>query len=72
VKPFFRIKEILGDSKAVPPIPAIIPVKKSTWWAGIRSGRYPSPVKLGPRAVAWRRQDIEDLIEQINNGEMGE
>jgi prophage regulatory protein len=39
-----------------------IPVSKSTWWAGVRSGRYPKPVKLGPRITAWRIEDIRALI----------
>jgi prophage regulatory protein len=40
-----------------------IPVSKSTWWNGIRSGRFPRPVKLGPRTTAWRVEDIRKLIE---------
>lgn len=39
-----------------------IPVSKSTWWAGVKSGRYPAPVKLGPRITAWRVEDIRRLI----------
>lgn len=39
-----------------------IPVSKSTWWAGVKSGRYPKPVKLGPRITAWRVEDIRALI----------
>ncbi len=41
---------------------SLFPVSKSTWWAGIKTGRYPSPVKLGPRATAWRVEDIRALI----------
>lgn len=41
-----------------------IPVSKSTWWAGVKSGRYPKPVKLGPRITAWRVEDIRALIEK--------
>jgi predicted DNA-binding transcriptional regulator AlpA len=41
-----------------------IPVSKSTWWAGIKEGRYPKPVKLGPRITAWRAEDIQALIEK--------
>lgn len=40
-----------------------IPVGKSTWWQGVKSGRYPQPVKLGPRVTAWRAEDIRTLIE---------
>lgn len=41
-----------------------IPVGKSTWWAGVKSGRFPAPVKLGPRITAWRVEDIRRLIER--------
>ena len=34
------------------------PVSKATWYAGIRDGRFPEPLKLGKRAVAWRSADI--------------
>ena len=40
-----------------------IPVSKSTWWAGIKTGRYPKPVKLSARITAWRVEDIRALIE---------
>jgi len=59
-----RLWQIIGDKRADPPIPPIIPVCKSTWWAGVRSGRYPQPVRhLGPRITAWRAEDIRALIE---------
>ena len=41
-----------------------IPISKSTWWAGIKDGRYPKPVKLGPRITAWRVEDIRSLISE--------
>lgn len=40
-----------------------IPVARSTWWAGVKDGRYPKPVKLGPRITAWRVEDIRKLID---------
>ena len=46
---------------ARPATPAIIPVKKSCWWQGIRDGRFPKPVKLG-RCTMWRDEDIKTLI----------
>jgi prophage regulatory protein len=48
-----------------------IPVGRSTWWAGVRSGRFPKPVKLGPRTTAWRARDIRSLIEQLGADEQG-
>ncbi len=41
------------------------PVSRSDWYAGIRSGRYPAPVKLGPRSVAWKSSDIDALIQSL-------
>ncbi len=43
-----------------------IPVSKSTWWQGVRDGRFPKPVKLGPRTTAWRVEDVLAVIQQIN------
>ena len=59
---FLRLPQIIGNYKADPPIPAIIPVKKSCWWEGVRTGRFPKPVKLAPRVTAWRVEDIRALI----------
>ena len=47
----------------LPQVLAVFPVSKSSWWAGCKSGRYPIPVKLGPRTTAWRVSDIRALIE---------
>ena len=41
----------------------VLPISKSTWWAGVKSGRFPKPVKLGPRTTAWRTDDIHTLIQ---------
>lgn len=64
---FLRLPQIIGDPVAVPPIPALIPIGKSTWWAGVKSGRYPAPVKaLGERITAWRVEDIRALIATVS------
>jgi prophage regulatory protein len=52
---FLRIKSII---KPLGPIP----VSKSTWWAGVKSGRYPQPLKLGPRITVWRAEEIGALV----------
>lgn len=46
----------------LPAILKVYPVSKSTWWAGVKDGRYPKPVKLGPKMTAWRVEDIRELI----------
>ena len=59
---YLRLSQIVGDAKADSPQPPIIPVGKSTWWLGVRTGRFPRPIKLGPRTTCWRVEDIRDLI----------
>lgn len=49
----------------LPEVLKILPVSRATFYAGIKGGRYPSPVKLGPRAVAWRLSDIDAYINSL-------
>jgi len=59
---FLRLSQIVGDPKT--DTPPIIPVSKSTWWAGVKTGRFPTPIKLGPMTTVWRAEDIWSLIDQ--------
>ncbi len=58
-----RLAQIIGDPKANPPIPPIIPVSKASWWNGVKSGKYPKPVKLSTRITAWNVCSIRRLID---------
>ena len=58
-KGFLRLNQVLE----------LVPVGKSTWWAGCKSGRFPKPVKLGVRTTAWRMSDILALLEKFDRGE---
>ena len=51
----------------LPQILAIFPISKSAWWDGCRTGRYPKPVKLGPRTTVWRAEDIAVLVQRIGS-----
>lgn len=53
---FVRLSSILAPAGP-------IPVSKSTWWKGVRDGRFPKPQKLGARVTVWRVEDIRALIE---------
>ncbi len=62
---FIRLPEVLN----------LIPIGKTSWWNGVKSGRFPSSVKLGPRTTAWRVEDIRELIEQypsVNSSPTGQ
>lgn len=51
----------------LPQVLALIPISKSVWWEGCKTGRFPKPVKLGPRTTAWRAEDIAALVESFSN-----
>jgi prophage regulatory protein len=46
----------------LPNVLNVFPVGKSTWWEGVRSGKYPQPYKLSDRITAWKVSDIRRLI----------
>ena len=62
---FLRLRHIIGDPKATPPILALIPVGRTTWLNGVKSGIYPKKINLSPRTVAWRSEDIYELINRL-------
>lgn len=45
-------------------ISGILPISKTSWWNGVKSGLYPQPVKLGPRTTAWRESDVKRIVSQ--------
>jgi predicted DNA-binding transcriptional regulator AlpA len=54
---FLRLREVLR----------LIPVSKSTWWEGIKDGRFPKGVKIGKKITAWRVEDIHELIAELRH-----
>jgi|GEM_PF-1259242 len=61
---FLRIWQITGDKeKGIEPI---LPIGRSTFLAGVKNGKYPKPVKLGEKTTAWRKTDIQKLVDSFN------
>ncbi len=58
---FLHLRDVIGGKDN----PGIIPVSRSSRYKGIAEGRYPKPVKLGDRMVAWRVEDIRRLIDEL-------
>lgn len=59
----------------LPAVLHVVPVCKSAWWQGVKDGKFPQPVKLGPRTTVWKVADIRALIEygldwkqEVNHG----
>ena len=61
VKRLLRLHQVL----------ARVPISKSSWWEGCRSGRFPQPIKIGPRTTVWRAEDIDAFIDNLGNQEAG-
>lgn len=57
-KGFIRLPQVLER----------FPVSRSTWWSGVKSGKYPAGIKLGENTTAWRVEDIDTLIAQVSKG----
>lgn len=52
---FLRLNDVLR----------IIPVSKTTWYNGVRSGRFPKGIRLSQNIVVWRIEDIKNLVKQL-------
>ena len=50
----------------LPQVLSVIPLGKTCWWDGVKSGRFPKPVKLSARCTAWRAEDIRELIKTLS------
>lgn len=61
---YLRLSQIIGKPATAgsPAIPALIPVSRSHWYAGVRAGRYPKPYRLGSRIAVWRAEEIYALV----------
>lgn len=68
---YLRLHQIIGRParRGRPAIPALIPVSRSTWWAGVKTRRYPQPIRhLGQRITVWRVEDVLALVEPAEAG----
>lgn len=64
------MKDVAGTPMALlrlPQVLQLIPISKSSWWAGIKKGRYPAGTKIGPKTTVWRQSDIEALIASLSS-----
>lgn len=54
----------------LPQILAVFPISRTAFYAGIKSGKYPKPIKLTARCTAWKAEEIHALIASYNTGEL--
>ena len=46
----------------LPQVIQFLSIGRSTWLHGVRTGRFPQPVKLGG-ITAWRAKDVRALVD---------
>ena len=61
-----RLPEIIGNKKTGER--GLLSIGATSWWLGVRAGRFPKPVKLGPRTTAWRESDVLAIIRKGSTG----
>lgn len=63
---YLRMSDLVGNPKADPPVPPMIPAAKSTIWAWVKQGLFPHPLKLGPRVTVWSESSVLSYLEKKN------
>ena len=53
-KKYLRLNQILK----------ILPIGRSTWWQGVKDGRFPQPLKLSERITVWDEDEVLDLVKR--------
>lgn len=49
----------------LPEVETIVGIKKSKIYALINEGGFPSPIRIGRRAVRWRLGELQSWIENL-------
>ena len=58
----YRTNEIIGNTKANPPIEAVlVNIAPSTWWKWVAEGRVSKGIKLSPRVTVWPGSELLKL-----------
>lgn len=66
---FYPILDTLDDVSflRLPEVKALTGLSKTSIYELIRSKRFPAPVRLGPRAVAWVRSEVRQwALERVH------
>jgi predicted DNA-binding transcriptional regulator AlpA len=58
---FVRLNQIVGPNGP-------LPISKSGFWAGVKNGKFPKPLKISPRVTVWKAEDIHELLREIERG----
>lgn len=51
----------------LPDVLEILPISRSTWWQGIKDGKYPKGILISARVRAWPESEILALVEDLKS-----
>lgn len=51
----------------LPEVLKLIPVSRSSWWNGVKSGKYPAGRKLSERTTVWLYSSVMALIDGVKH-----
>ena len=62
IDPILPLRQVLG----------IVPVSKTTWYQGIKEGRFPRPLQISAKRVGWLASQIKRVVEDaaISGGQI--
>lgn len=60
--PHMRTREIL----------TLLSIKKTTWHKWVKQGKAPAGIRLSPRLIVWKREDIENFLNNAPKTEVSE
>lgn len=62
----YRLKSIVRTKGGGTPL---FDIAASTWWQGVKTGRFPKPVRMGTRMTFWVGADLIKLVEELTREE---
>jgi hypothetical protein len=63
---YLRVSDIARNRRTG--TPGLLPITASTWWAWVKAGRAPAPIKLSPGCTVWRTADVLAFAEALAGG----
>lgn len=63
VPKYLRASEIVRNRKTGQP--GILSIAPSTWWAWVKAGKAPQPIRLSAGVTVWRAADVLAFAESL-------
>lgn len=63
---YLRVSEIANNRRTGDP--GLLPVSAATWWAWVKAGKAPQPIRLSAGVTVWRYADVLAFAESLAGG----